>query len=247
MILDKRDILWYDIRVVKIIRRDGRVVEGAALEMLCGGNFTVGSNPTLSAIFFAKMRDSLNEMKAIPEKHFWKAKKMAEWSRQALLHGTQCRFMHRRMRFIFCGIAAKCFIKNAWRWSNFVMKHFPFHSKYEACASLIWCENESFLPAGVRMVFYCASLKGWQAALIYSFYNAATLEGDHLMAESKLRIRLFVIFLANFYRLNFAQSVLRRIRSSRFLGMLIICLPLRRRHRLLPHTQLLYGIRRKTM
>ncbi len=26
--------------------------EGATLEMLCGGNFTVGSNPTLSAIFF---------------------------------------------------------------------------------------------------------------------------------------------------------------------------------------------------
>ena len=31
--------------------RDGRVVEGAALEMLCRGNPTVGSNPTLSAIF----------------------------------------------------------------------------------------------------------------------------------------------------------------------------------------------------
>ena len=28
--------------------------EGAALEMLCGGNFTEGSNPSLSAIFFAK-------------------------------------------------------------------------------------------------------------------------------------------------------------------------------------------------
>ena len=28
--------------------RDGRVVEGAALEMLCGGNFTEGSNPSLS-------------------------------------------------------------------------------------------------------------------------------------------------------------------------------------------------------
>ena len=30
------------------------------------GQPSVGSNPTLSAIFFAKMRDSLNEMKAIP-------------------------------------------------------------------------------------------------------------------------------------------------------------------------------------
>ena len=39
------------------------------------------------------------------------------WSRQASLHGTQCRFMQRKLRFIFCGNAAKCFIKNAWRWS----------------------------------------------------------------------------------------------------------------------------------
>ena len=30
------------------------------------------------------------------------------------------------------------------RWSNFVMKHFPFHSKYEAFASLIWCKNEKW-------------------------------------------------------------------------------------------------------
>jgi hypothetical protein len=28
--------------------RDGRVVEGAALEMLFGGNFNEGSNPSLS-------------------------------------------------------------------------------------------------------------------------------------------------------------------------------------------------------
>ena len=41
------------------------------------------------------------------------------------------------------------------------------------------------------------------------------------MAESKLHMRLFVIFLAIFYRLNFAQSVLRRSRSSRFWGMRI--------------------------
>ena len=34
-------------------RRDGRVVEGATLEMLCRGNSTVSSNLTLSAIFFA--------------------------------------------------------------------------------------------------------------------------------------------------------------------------------------------------
>ena len=30
------------------------MVEGAALEMLCRGNSTEGSNPSLSAIFFAK-------------------------------------------------------------------------------------------------------------------------------------------------------------------------------------------------
>ena len=47
-------------------RRDGWVVEGDGLEnryILWG---IEGSNPSLSAIFFAKMRDSLNEMKAIP-------------------------------------------------------------------------------------------------------------------------------------------------------------------------------------
>ena len=42
------------------------MVEGAALEMLYRGNSIVGSNPTLSAIFFAK--------------------KMAERSRKASLH-----------------------------------------------------------------------------------------------------------------------------------------------------------------
>lgn len=31
--------------------RDGRVVEGAALEMLFGGNLNEGSNPSLSAVF----------------------------------------------------------------------------------------------------------------------------------------------------------------------------------------------------
>ena len=36
------------------LRRDGRVVEGAALEMLYRGNSIVGSNPTLSAIFMLK-------------------------------------------------------------------------------------------------------------------------------------------------------------------------------------------------
>ena len=65
----------------------------AAVLKTAEGQLSEGSNPSSSAIFFAK--------------------KMAERSRQALLHGTQCRFMHRKMRFIFCGIAAKCFIKNA--------------------------------------------------------------------------------------------------------------------------------------
>ena len=40
--------------MLSYLRRDGRVVEGATLEMLCRGNSTVGSNPTFSAIFFAK-------------------------------------------------------------------------------------------------------------------------------------------------------------------------------------------------
>ena len=36
-------------------RRDVRVVEGARLESVCRGNSTVGSNPTLSAIAFARV------------------------------------------------------------------------------------------------------------------------------------------------------------------------------------------------
>ena len=56
------------------------------------------------------------------------SQKMAEWSRQALLHGTQCRFIHRKMRFIFCGIAAKCFIKNAWRWSSSISFYYEAFS-----------------------------------------------------------------------------------------------------------------------
>ena len=42
----------------------------AAVLKTAVGQLTEGSNPSSSAIFFAKMRDSLNEMKAIPEKHF---------------------------------------------------------------------------------------------------------------------------------------------------------------------------------
>ena len=36
--------------LIPLERRDVRVVEGARLESVCGGNSTVGSNPTLSAI-----------------------------------------------------------------------------------------------------------------------------------------------------------------------------------------------------
>ena len=46
-------MLYY---ILSYLRRDGRVVEGAALEMLYRGNSIVGSNPTLSAIFFAPSR-----------------------------------------------------------------------------------------------------------------------------------------------------------------------------------------------
>ena len=58
----------------------GEMVEWSkAPHWKCGvGKLTEGSNPSLSAIFFAKMRDSLNEMKAIPGKAFLKGKKMAE-------------------------------------------------------------------------------------------------------------------------------------------------------------------------
>ena len=38
------------------VRRGGRVAEGAALEMPCTGNCTVGSNPTPSAIKFCSWR-----------------------------------------------------------------------------------------------------------------------------------------------------------------------------------------------
>jgi hypothetical protein len=34
---------------VRQIRRGDRAAEGAALEMLCGGDLTAGSNPALSA------------------------------------------------------------------------------------------------------------------------------------------------------------------------------------------------------
>ena len=36
-------------RVGRIVRRGDRVAEGARLEIVCRGNSTVGSNPTLSA------------------------------------------------------------------------------------------------------------------------------------------------------------------------------------------------------
>ena len=50
----------------------GEMVEWfkAAVLKTAEGQLSEGSNPSSSAIFFAKMRDSLNEMKAIPKKHF---------------------------------------------------------------------------------------------------------------------------------------------------------------------------------
>lgn len=35
-------------RILRFCRRDGRVVQGVALELLCGLLFTEGSNPSLS-------------------------------------------------------------------------------------------------------------------------------------------------------------------------------------------------------
>ena len=58
------------------LRRDGRVVEDAALEMLCRGNLTVGSNPTLSANFFLsrktrqKVNNFLSSLKAVESEGF---------------------------------------------------------------------------------------------------------------------------------------------------------------------------------
>ena len=46
------------------------------------------------------------------------------WSRQASLHGTQCRFMQRKLRFIFCGSAAKCFINTPWQMKHCFRLHF---------------------------------------------------------------------------------------------------------------------------
>ena len=66
-------------------RRGGWVAESNSLLNCRTGNRTAGSNPALSAIFFAKMRDSLNEMKAIPNKHFFA--KMA--NEDARLHFTE--------------------------------------------------------------------------------------------------------------------------------------------------------------
>ena len=50
----------------------GEMVEWfkAAVLKTAVGQLTEGSNPSLSAIFLPKMRDSLNKMKAIPKKHF---------------------------------------------------------------------------------------------------------------------------------------------------------------------------------
>ena len=49
-------------------------------------NLTAGSNPALSAIFFAKMRDSLNENEGNPRKAFLKSKKNGEGRRTC--HGV---------------------------------------------------------------------------------------------------------------------------------------------------------------
>jgi hypothetical protein len=49
--LENKSVLFNPQPEIRIpqLRRGARVVELAALEMLCGGNSTVGSNPTLSA------------------------------------------------------------------------------------------------------------------------------------------------------------------------------------------------------
>src|SRR5262245_14121189 len=43
-----------------LTRRGDRAAEGAALEMLCGGNLTAGSNPALSAFNHPGCRRALN-------------------------------------------------------------------------------------------------------------------------------------------------------------------------------------------
>ena len=61
--LDFGFVFWYNMRRFSI-RRGVRVVDGATLERLCGGNSTGGSNPPLSAT-----KATLRER--IPKDAFW--------------------------------------------------------------------------------------------------------------------------------------------------------------------------------
>ena len=53
-----------EIRNPKFFRRGARVAELAALEMLCTGNRTVGSNPTLSATRISNFELRVSELGA---------------------------------------------------------------------------------------------------------------------------------------------------------------------------------------
>ena len=48
--MEKSSFLVYNSTLPCKLRRDGRAVEGAALEMLFRGDFNEGSNPSLSAL-----------------------------------------------------------------------------------------------------------------------------------------------------------------------------------------------------
>ena len=137
----------------------------AAVLKTAEGQLSEGSNPSSSAIFFAKMRDSLNEMKAIPWKHF--CQKMAEWRRKSSLH-------------CFLQLAAFAAIAKALHSKNKVFSS-HLHQIPEALLvkslPLVACEDVSLtlhlwscrLSAGWCVSFYCASLTRRQAALIFIF------------------------------------------------------------------------------
>ena len=79
------------------------------------------------------------------------------------LHGTTCRFMQRKLRFIFCGSAAKCFIKK-----RLTMKHcFRLHfitprqaakvPQYETASFHSAMKHSAIAPCDLSSIALCAT------------------------------------------------------------------------------------------
>ena len=67
--------MFFEAEVFRVsIRRGDRVAEGARLEIVCRGNSTVGSNPTLSAISLPRP-----ERSRIAEVHTRRGARVVEW------------------------------------------------------------------------------------------------------------------------------------------------------------------------